>query len=765
MRFSNPIRRLVPSMFHRRLLLLALMMGLGGLILTGRMSYMTLVQANEWKQLAESRLTVRQFIPTVRGRILDRQGRVLAADAPAYDVAVYYSVISDEWPYRMAYNDARKVHKADWYDYTKSQREEHIAQVLPRYQKQVDDMWELLARLGEVSPQELAEARAGVLSKVARLKSYLWSRWREKAEQESGEEVSLADVASDIMEERDYHAVVFGISPQNRLYLQTILTEALDNEHSIWRRVKLVDSTQRSYPLDEMSITIDRSNFPSPLRGGEHPIIQVDVAGVGTHLVGNIRRLWKQDDLPPFISKDETGKTVVDYSGYQPGDKVGAWGVEQEMEATLRGERGQRVINRETGEIQTRQPVPGSDVTLSVDIQLQARIQALMSRDKRVGLMQQQFWHAKDMNEAEMGKPLNGAAVVLQVDTGQVLAAVSVPGYSRADLKEKPLDFWKSNWAKTNQPLIYRPIAMSYPPGSTMKPIALSAAYSAGMLQLGDTINCEGALDMSHPDRNRCWIYKASMVGHGPLVGHESIMVSCNVFFYTVGQRFGLDRLVNWYGKLGLGEPTHCGLTPEHAGYLPKLDDKGHATNKNLGVQDAIQMGIGQGPVEWTPLQCANVYSTIARNGMSLQPTFILNPASLQESHEVKLDPAGLKQVLQGMYESVNDRRGSSNHLVKLDGEKVFNIPDVTIRGKTGTATPPSRWIDDNGDGKIQSYEVTKSENLGDHAWFVGMVYRKNETRPAFIVAVVVEYAGSGGAVSGPIANQIFWALRQEGYL
>jgi cell division protein FtsI/penicillin-binding protein 2 len=115
------------------------------------------------------------------------------------------------------------------------------------------------------------------------------------------------------------------------------------------------------------------------------------------------------------------------------------------------------------------------------------------------------------------------------------------------------------------------------------------------------------------------------------------------------------------------------------------------------------------------------------------------------------------------MYESVNDRRGSSNHLVKLDGEKVFNMPGVTIRGKTGTATAAARWIDDNDDGTIQGYEVTK--NPGDHAWFVGMVYRENAKTPSFIVAVIVEYAGSGGAVSGPIANQIFWALRQEGYL
>lgn len=764
MRLTNPIRRMFPSMFHRRLLLLALMMIAGGIVLTVRMSYMTVVQANDWRDVAEAGLTVKQFIPTVRGRILDRLGRVLAADAPAYDVAVYYEVISDQWPYKMAKRQARKVYQSGWYDYTPAQREERTAEFIPEYQRQVDDMWQLLAQLGEVTPLEITQVKAGVLSKVARLKSYLWNRWREKAQKESDDPVRLADVATDIRDEHEYHPVIFAISPQNRLYLQQILTQAIDNKDSIWYRVRLVDSTQRSYPLDELSITIDRSHFPSPLRGGDEPMIQVDTTGVGTHLIGNIRRLWKNDELPPFSRKDENGQTIVDFAGYQAGDKIGAWGIEKEMEDVLRGERGQREINRESGEVLTRQPVPGKDVTLSVDIQLQARIQALMSRDERVGLMRQQFWHAKDMNEEEMGKPLNGAAVVLEVATGQVLAAVSVPGYSRVELKEKPSDYWTSNWAKTNMPLIYRPIAMSYPPGSTMKPVILTAAYSAGVLGLGDSITCDGALDMSHPDRNRCWIFKQNPgSSHGPLIGHEAICVSCNVFFYTVGQRFGLTRLVSWYDKLGLGKRTDCGLTPEHAGYLPKLDASGHIANDNLGIQDAIQMGIGQGPVEWTPLQCANVYATLVRDGVSLQPTFIMDPPHLQESHTIKLSAAGLKETLRGMYESVNDIHGSSNHLVKLDGEKVFNIPDVTIRGKTGTATSPARWIDDNGDNKIQAYEVTK--NPGDHAWFVGMVYRKNQDTPSYIVTVIVEYAGSGGAVSGPIANQIFWALRQEGYI
>ncbi|MCC6581681.1 MAG: hypothetical protein IT440_14715, partial [Phycisphaeraceae bacterium] len=351
---------------------------------------------------------------------------------------------------------------------------------------------------------------------------------------------------------------------------------------------------------------------------------------------------------------------------------------------------------------------------------------------------------------------------VMDIATGQVLAAVTIPGYTRLDLEEKPTAYWESPWSREHRPQLFRPVAMPYQPGSTMKPLILVAAYTDHKVGYGETIDCEGALDMSQPDRNRCWIFKHGMTGHGPLAGPEAIRRSCNVFFYTMGKRLGGQRLVTWFDRFGLGRDTECGLSPEHRGHIPDLAQANVPDAPGFGLQDAIQMGIGQGPVMWTPIQAACVFAAIARHGSWTQPTFLVEdqPSAARDLH---LDPRGVDLVLQGLYESVNEASGTSNHLTKLDNEPVFNIPDLIIRGKSGTATPGARWFDRNQDRKVTADEVTREPS--DHAWFVGIIQRKDSSVPNYVVVVVAEYAGSGGAVSGPIANQILYAMRAEGYL
>ncbi len=742
------------------------------LVLAVQLIFMTIARSGHWKSQVQARLTIKRFIPTVRGRILDRRGRILAEDRPAYDVAVHYDLLCGRWAYRMAYKQAKQDHQSAWYDISTDERERFISEHLPTYQNQVNQMFQVLARLGKLTPEELEQRKATVLAKVAKLKTILWSYWRKKAIKDTEQPVKLSEVALPIAEERSHHPILRAITGPVRLQIEQILTEVLMEESdSVWKKVRLVDSTTRAYPLDTFLLEVDRSTFPSPLRGPIQSVAQITINGLGTHLIGTTRRIWAKDKAPkrrPFIRKRMNEHTIIDYGGYQLGDRLGAWGIERSRENTLRGSRGERWLNRETGEVQTREPIPGQDVVLSLDIQLQARIAALMSRDPNIGLMRQQFWHRADIDPADLGRPLNGAVVVLDVHSGEVLAAVSTPSYSRQDLKDKPSSFWTSDWAMINRPQIFRPLAMAYPPGSTIKPIALASAYTAGLIRHGDAIVCKGALDMSRPRRNRCWIFKHNMVGHGPMVGHEAICVSCNVFFYTLGKRFGLEKQNLWYRRLGLGEKTNCGLTPEHRGQLPDMTKPLSPRSQKLGLQDAIQMGIGQGPVEWTPIQAAGAYAALARGGNLISPTLLFNTDIASRQTKFKLDPKGVQLVLQGMYESVHSRRGTSHHLTKLDHELIFNIPDVRIMGKSGTATAGARWIDASygnakPDGKIQPHEVNKEP--GDHAWFICIVQRRGSTTPDFVIVVVAEYAGSGGAVSGPIANQILWAMRQEGYL
>jgi penicillin-binding protein 2 len=379
--------------------------------------------------------------------------------------------------------------------------------------------------------------------------------------------------------------------------------------------------------------------------------------------------------------------------------------------------------------------------------------------------MVRQPWHEREARAATLGEPLNGAAVVLDIAQGQVLAAVTVPGFTLRQLDQEPVEFWDSPWSRRNLPRIYRPVGMPYQPGSTVKPLVLAGACTDGHIGPGSTIECQGALDMSNPDRNRCWLFKLSMTGHRHLAGPEAIMRSCNVFFYTLGQRLGPQRLVWWYDRFNLGRPLGIELGEEHSGRLPDLRRSHEPNAPGFALHDAIQMGIGQGPIEWTPLQAANAYATLARGGLAIAPTFLLRP---RDGHrptgiDLGLNPHGVKMAMEGLDRGVNDSDGTSNHISLLGRQRIFNVEGVTIMGKSGTADSGPRWMDIDGDGHVDADdgEVIRA----DHAWFIGLVKRRGSAKPDFVIVVVVEYGGSGGAVAGPIANQILHAMRAEGYI
>ena len=377
--------------------------------------------------------------------------------------------------------------------------------------------------------------------------------------------------------------------------------------------------------------------------------------------------------------------------------------------------------------------------------------------DPQIGLMRVQAWQSRRL-AAPIGTPLAGAAVVLDVATSQVLAAVSVPSREAAE-------HMSPQQRAVYEPYVFRPTQRFYPLGSTVKPLLLAAAVTTGKLRHDETIVCHGYLGYGKPwgdpTKLRCWIFQAPWHStHGRLTGPDAIMQSCNVFFFTLGQRMGSRGMTHWLDRFGLGRPTHCGLDGESAGILPPL-------NAPEVPNQGIMMGIGQGPVEWTPIQAVGAYAALARGGYYISPTFFLDPATdhHHESYDLELDPVGVRQAFEGMSKVVNDRRGSGNHLSLMHGEPIFNIHGVHLYGKSGTATakPLRRPIDDNHDGLPDRWgEVLRT---GNHAWFVAMAQKPQSQRPDYVIAVVVEYGGSGGNAAGPIANQILHAMRAEGYL
>jgi penicillin-binding protein 2 len=407
------------------------------------------------------------------------------------------------------------------------------------------------------------------------------------------------------------------------------------------------------------------------------------------------------------------------------------------------------------------EPVAGSDLSLTIDANLQARVHALLN--PKLGLAEVQIWHHPALipegqpQPLPAGTPLNGAAVVLEVDTGEVLAMVSTPSFTREDLQERPDALFED---KINAPWVNRAVSKPYPPGSIVKPLIPSAAVTEQVYSLQRGIECNGFLIPDKPERYRCWIWKQFHQTHTGTLGRallapEAMAVSCNIFFYTLGRELGPDRVVAWYKKFGVGTAPPLKLDdlyPGSVGAVPRPE--------TLGMPHAILMGIGQGPVAWTPLQAADMYATLARGGLRILPRIVRSERP--QAIDLRIDPQALDAAMEGLRQSVNEDYGTGHFLKFPDGTKepIFaKRPGIEVIGKTGTAEAPDIVDRDANDPHIK--EILRE---GDHSWFVVLVGRAGE-KPRFAISVVMEYAGSGGRVSGPICNQIISALVAEGYL
>ncbi|MEE9130017.1 MAG: penicillin-binding transpeptidase domain-containing protein, partial [Phycisphaerales bacterium] len=335
-----------------------------------------------------------------------------------------------------------------------------------------------------------------------------------------------------------------------------------------------------------------------------------------------------------------------------------------------------------------------------------------------------------------------------------------------------------------------------YPPGSIIKPLVLATAVTEGVYDLYEPIPCTGHFYPEFKDFARCWIYRdPSFLTHGALVADEALARSCNIFFYTMAKRLDIDRLLDWYGRFGLGRRIDIGLAytsdgkirGEARGMLPGPKRLAKLAEAGETKSATIFMGIGQGPIAWTPVQAANAYATLARGGAIRDATLLRDEGQRSATRRSKLDDLHLDQhlvetIMEGLRQSVQQRHGTGYRIRALN-EPIINAQGVTVWAKTGTAqASPWRAVDTNGDGKVNSSDepIAVDTNFDgqidetdlpledlDHAWFVGLVgpNTSGTPQPKYAIVVIVEYGGSGGKTAGPIANQIIHALQLHGYL
>ncbi len=792
------LRQIVPSMFHRRLLLLgAVVLGLMGLLGVQTARLTTGQQHATRRATVEKALEKPRLTPTVRGAIYDRKGRLLAEDKPGWDIEVSYGVLSGDWAFGQGVEAARRdLGRQAWAALLPAQREAVVAQgYVEPYRLQIEMLWVTLAELGGVDPGQVYNRRDQVNRWVQMLTANASFKKRDNqmmALRENREAVTWAESYVQVAEEAQSHAMLFDVNAQVVARVEYFIARARqeqeqyegavkraaaarqppppdEREYQVWLEVQPQHVKQRRYPWETRTFSaLDRSTFPGPLRSDKP--IQITVDGIGRHILGTLRRIHREDppwNQRPYSRKDEDGQTVIDLAGYRPNDPIGRFGIERSMEGVLRGSRGTRVLHLDTGQEEITRPIPGGEVHLTIDIVLQARLQALMSHDPRVGLMLSQPWHgAGDRPMApKPGEKLNGAAVVMDIDNGEILAAVSVPGLSIHELETNDIGIYGDH---INMPYLFRPVGYRYEPGSTNKTLVLAAAITDGIIAPDQVLDCSlGHLWPGKPNFYRDWIYKASNGNQnfGRIDGVEALKVSSNVFFGKLALMFGeqssYERLVWWFSEMGFGRRAGCGLFEEVAGFLPSPDRK-------VSEEEAAYLAIGEGAMGVSPMQVVAAHATLARGGLYIPPTFVQDrsrPGPPRQPRQLHLSPAAHDRALRGMDASANDPRGgTTHHITYSDGtrEPNFTVPGVKVLAKSGTAEPMA-FRRPNADGTPNPTSPVVRE--GNHAWVVAFVQPEGYDRPTHAIAVVVEFAGSGGRVAGPIVNQIVKALAEENYL
>jgi penicillin-binding protein 2 len=462
-----------------------------------------------------------------------------------------------------------------------------------------------------------------------------------------------------------------------------------------WSTLAAVESHQLDIPGVSVEVTTKRHYPPG---------------GLAAHLLGYVGEVNPRE--------------MAQFPHYRMGDLIGKFGIEKSWETDLRGQGGGQQIEvdalgkrlRVLGEVE---PSAGQSLVLTIDRDLQERTEAAL--------------HGKE-----------GAIVVLDVRTGEILAMVSHPVFDpNVFARGITADEWRSLTGDPLHPLNNRVIQGQYPPGSTFKVMMAAAALEKGVVTPATRFSCSGGLPFGGRVF-RCW----KKGGHGSLDLQQAITQSCDVYFYRVGQLLGINAIAEYARRFGLGAPLGIALDHEATGVIPDAAWKKERLGAPWYAGETLSVVIGQGYVTVTPLQMAVAAAAIANGGTVYRPHVVKRVLSdegetLKEYTPEVIKKAGIRpQTLQlvraGMRDVVNSQRGTG---------KKAQLPDVLVAGKTGT----SQVI-----AGTRGKGTALPRQYRDHAWFIAFA---PADAPEVALACLIEHAGEGGgAVAAPVAREVLAA-------
>jgi penicillin-binding protein 2 len=453
----------------------------------------------------------------------------------------------------------------------------------------------------------------------------------------------------------------------------------------------------------------------------------------GAHLLGYISEI-SQEKLPKYRDRDKYD--------YKLGDFIGQSGIEQQFDLEIRGDDGYQFMEVDargrarrhvtSGDLYTgidnKEPNPGKNIRLTID------------RDVQLAA-----YHALD------GK--DGAAVAIDIESGEVIAMVSRPGFDPGKFSTGlTSNYWGELIMDEKHPLRDRVIQEHYSPGSTFKTLTAIAALEEGIIDENFKVNCTGKYHMGARPFH-CW----KKEGHGAVDVYRSIKESCDVFYYTIGSKIDIDVIYKYATLFGMGQRLGIILPRETSGLIPNKEWKMKRMKQEWQKGETLSCVIGQSFVNVTPLQLASFYATIANEGKLYRPHVVkevfsntgevLKKIGPEVIHQFKLKKKTIDIIKQGLYDVVNTPGGTAG------SQKGIGIQ---MAGKTGTAQVMSFSAD-----KIFNKCENQEYKYRHHGLFAGYAPAVN---PKIAVAVVVEHGCHGSSAAGPVAKMMISAYLNKYY-
>ena len=442
----------------------------------------------------------------------------------------------------------------------------------------------------------------------------------------------------------------------------------------------------------------------------------------GIFISQDFMRIYKYNNIFShilgYINKPNQGEMDLPFISNMPNLDIGKEGLEKGFNPTLVGKPGQREIEvnsygRIIREISRNDSIKGEDLQITLDLRIQNYALNLLNSHKA------------------------GSIVLMSIESGNILCMASTPSYDPNKIITKPnKEYWNSILENELSPLTFRSIQGLYAPGSTFKMIVAIAGLYYGVIDTNTSHPCNGKIALG--DRlYHCWKNN----GHGIMNVENAIKESCDVFFYEISKKIGIDKIAEVAKDFGLGKTYEIFLENQKKGIVPSKKWKKDNIGESWYPGETLISAIGQGFVLTNPLQLATMTSIIASNGKKIEPNILQNRGEINFKKLDKYNEA-IKIIKKSMFKVVNEAKGTA---FKSRSDL------VDYSGKTGTSQVRRITVEERESDDFRKKEVEWKKR--DHALFVG--YMPSD-KPKYAISVVIEHGGSGASTAAPIAKQIF---------